>query len=379
MNEITPFVYLTDGLGKPCATTIPALIFRYRCCNHLFLKDYNTRKPRIGRMDPIENHDFYQCIRGLLYTQRLGGGRIQRPKSQQHGICKYYTLQIYCIFCQAITIGVLFRTLFFFVAGVSLDTESLYAYLTISVFINIGVAHLFSFQSYGGIFPFWDSLLAVMPHKFTGNLFRTKIVIHFITAVEICYTIVIYAASAYVILQAHLNPAYIRIAEPWTNTLSHTRISLAVTLVCALPACLSWHSAGAFFMTGTYYLRAGFKDLYETMADDSQIVTRLSMYKSQHLRLSKLTGNLDYILRGMIGTSIVIGTFDMCFLIFTLNSNNDITVLMGSIIILLVSVITLVITAFMSISINAWVCLFNLYFISIYSYILLISCSVYYI
>ena len=316
-------------------------------------------------MEPIESHAFYQCIRGFLYMQRLGGGRIQRPKSQQTGLCTYYALEMYCIFCNMLAIGVLVRVAFFFSDGVSVDTESIYAYLTISMLITSSVAQVVSFYSYGGILSFWDSLLTVMPQKFSGNLFKTRIVLRLMTIFVTFYVIGSYAFGGYFSFQGHLHPVYIRLAKPWTATSTQARISYTVTLACTLPSFISWNSATLFFMTGSYYLRAGFKELYKAMANDSQMVVRLSTYKKLHLRLSQITENLDSTLRGIIGTSLLMAMFDMCIIIFSLNSKNDISIFLGSIAKLYITVATLLVIAVMSISINTWVCLLTSYSICI--------------
>ena len=320
-------------------------------------------------MEPVEEQEFYQCIQGLILIQRLGGGNIQRAKSDQTGLFKYYTFKTYCILCHSLTLGMLLRILFFFIGGVSVDVESIYAYLAMSLFIANCVAQIVSFYAYTQILPFWDSLLAAIPWRFDIDLFRPMIGIRFITSLGVCYVIVLYASSFYFIIQPELDPAYIRIAEPWTDTLTEVRISIIASLIGILPAFISWNSTATFFITAGYYLRAGFMDLYKAMDDDTAMVQRLSTYKIQHLRLSKLTGNLDYILRGMIGASLFMATFDMCFVIFTLSSSNSIFVLVGSIGMLCMAVTIIVIVAVLSISINSWVSaliymlhIFRLYF-----------------
>ena len=312
-------------------------------------------------MEAVEEHGFYQCIQELILIQRLGGGKIQRAKSDQTGLFKYYAFKTYCIVCHSLTLAMLLRILLFFIDGVSVDIESVYAYLAMSLFIANCVAQAVSFYTYAQILPFWDSLLAAIPWRFNIDLFRPMIGIRFITAFGVCYVIVLYASSFYFVIQPELDPAYIRMAEPWTDTSTEARISIIVSLVAILPAFISWNSAATFFMIAGYYLRAGFMDLYKTMDDDPAMVQQLSTYKNQHLRLSKLTGNLDSILRGMIGASLFMATFDMCFVIFALSSSNSIFVLVGSIGMLCMAVITLVIVAAVSISINSWVSALNTY------------------
>ena len=259
--------------------------------------------------------------------------------------------------------------LLFFIGGVSVDVESIYAYLAMSLFIANCVAQVVSFYTYAQILSFWDSLLEAIPLRFNIDLFRPMIGIRFITALGVCYAIVLYASSFYFVIQPELHPAYIRMAEPWTDTSTEAHISIIASLIGILPAFISWNPTATFFITAGYYLRAGFMDLYKAMDDDPAMVQRLSTYKNQHLRLSKLTGNLDYMLRGMIGASLFMATFDMCFVIFTLSSSNSIFVLVGSIGMLCMAVTTIVIgfflcvflnkktviVAVLSISINSWV------------------------
>ena len=92
-------------------------------------------------MEPVEDHDFYQCIRGLLFLQRLGGGRIRRPRPEK-GFFGYYALNIYCILRHALTIGVLIRMIFFFAKEVSVELDSLYAYLTMAYMVTVGVTEV---------------------------------------------------------------------------------------------------------------------------------------------------------------------------------------------------------------------------------------------
>ena len=84
-------------------------------------------------MQPIEEHNFYQCIRWIVYLQRLGGGWIRRNKSEHSGKCEYYSVGIYCILCIAITCCAVIR-LFFFGGNLSVETENLFAYLMIGFF-----------------------------------------------------------------------------------------------------------------------------------------------------------------------------------------------------------------------------------------------------
>ena len=309
---------------------------------------------RESNMEPVEDHDFYQCIRGLLFVQRLGGGRIQRSRPET-GLFGYYALSIYCTLCHVLTIGVLIRMVFFFTNDVSTEPDSLYAYLAMAYMVAVGVTEVVSFYTYNGILSFWDSLLAAIPHRFDINLFKPRVAIQFLTAYVVCYIITLYLSSYCLFLQGDIHPSFMRLAEPWTETLKQARISLTVTFACILPAFISWNSACPFIIVTGYYLRTGFVDLSEAMEDDPKMVTNISTYKNQHLRLCKLTDTLDFILRGTIGTALFHATFDMCFVIFTLRSTDDTVVLVGAIGTLYIAVTTLLIIAVLSISINSWV------------------------
>ena len=81
-------------------------------------------------MQPIEEHDFYQRIRWIVYI--LGGGWIRRNKSEQSGKC----VGIYCMLCIAITCGTVIRLLLFFSGDLSVETENLFAYLIVCFFCS---------------------------------------------------------------------------------------------------------------------------------------------------------------------------------------------------------------------------------------------------
>ena len=325
------------------------------CWTSILLFHLNVSHNGIYRMDPIEYHDFYQCIRGLLCVQKLGGGRIQRTKSEHKSKLKYYSLKIYCMLCTVITFGALLRTIFFFSDGFSVKTDDIFAYLIIVFYITAGATQITSFFVYPEILPFWDSLLSAIPQKLSHNIRRPKVVIQCILAVGIFQIIVLIISSYYFIFRQNPDPAYLRLAVPWTDTLAKARISFLVTFSCVLPAVITWTCSGTFFLTGAYYLRAGFIDLHKAMGDDSEMITNLSTYKQQHLRLSEITETLDSILRAYIGASLSMATFDMCFLIFTLGGNDSMLVLMGSIGVLYMAITTLLAIVLLSISINSWV------------------------
>ena len=162
-------------------------------------------------------------------------------------------------------------------------------------------------------------------------------------------------SAYYFILQPHPGPLYMRLAEPWTDTLTEARISFMVTFASFLQPVLAWSSCVAFFLTGSYYIRTGFIDLYKAMEEDPLLITSFSIYKEKHLHLSELTAKLDCILRGYIGASLSMATFDMCFVIFTLGDTKSFLVLLGSVAILCLALTTISAIAVMSISINSWV------------------------
>ena len=306
-------------------------------------------------MGSVEDHKFYHCIHGLLFVQKLAGGPIQRQKTEHKGKAKYYMLKIYCIVCNLITLGALVRAFLIFEGGFSVKTENLFAYLIISLYTVSGATQIASFFSYQEILPFLDTLISTVPQRINQKLHRSNVVIHCMVAFGVSFLLGITANSYYFILQPDPDPVYVRLAAPWTDTLTEARISFMVTFACFLPAVISWTCCGPFFLTGAYYLRAGFIDLHKAMERDPQMVTNFSTYKEMHLCLSELTARLDHILRGYIGSSLIMATFDMCFLIFTLGDTKSILVLLGSISILFLALVTLLAIALLSISINSWV------------------------
>ena len=305
-------------------------------------------------MEPVEEHDFYHCISGLIYLQILGGGRIQRPISDETGKLKFYAIKSYCILCNIITCAALLRTFLSF-GDFSVETGDLFAYSLIALYLTAAAIQLGSILSYHEILPFWDSILSATPRKFNHNLRRPKIVIWFILFLGVCSIITFIVVALYYIIQPGLDPVFIRLAKPWDNTPTEVRISCMVTLASFVPSSIAWISAFAFFNTGAYYLRAGFIALCTTMEDDLQIIAHLSTYRHQHLRLCKLTATLDEILRTYLGASIVMSTFDMCSVIFTLNDDRRTAVFAGSIFMMGLSFALLLAIALMSISINSWV------------------------
>ena len=311
-------------------------------------------------MQSIAEHDFYQCIRWIVYLQRLGGGWIRRNKSERSRKCEYYSLEIYCILCTAITCGASIRALFFFNGDFSVETGNLFAYLMIIFYVVSGITQITSNLTSHEILPFWDSTLSVIPQKLNTKLTRAKIVIPCILCFGVCFIIAETTIAFYFILRPHPDTVFLLMAEPWTHTWTHTRISFMVTHACFLPALAIWLSSAMFLMTGGYYLRSGFIDLHNAMQDDQEMISHLSIYKHQHTRLSDLTSTLDRICKAYIGTVLAMATFDMCLVIFTLGDDRRGVVLFGSISLLCVTLNTLLIITVMSISINSWVMVLHL-------------------
>ena len=309
-------------------------------------------------MEPVEERDFYYSIRGMLFVLKLCGGRIQRPLSEQTRAWKYYSLNIYCTLCNVITFVALIKLFFVFGGGFSVETGNIFLYLIIALGIAIGAIQLGSILSYHKILPFWDSVIAAMPQKFNQYPRRSKIVLNLLLMLGLVFDITMVTGSYYFILIPDPDHFYMRLAEPWSDTLKASRISVMVTGVCFLPALLAWTFSSLLFLTGAYYLRTGFVDLYKAMDHDPQLITGLSTHRRQHLRLVELTATLDYILRTYIGGTICMAMFDMCFVIFTLGHHNSSLILAGSVFVLLVALITLVATAVISISVNSWVTIF---------------------
>ena len=309
----------------------------------------------IRKMGPVEERDFYYSIRGMLFVLKLGGGRIQRPLSEQTRAWKYYCLNIYCTLCNVITVLAVIKLFFAFGGGFSVETDNIFLYLIIALGITVGATQLGSILSYHKILPFWDSVTAAMPQKFNQFSRGSMIVINLILTLGLMLDITMVTGTYYFILMPDPGRFYMRLAEPWSDTLTASRISAMMTSVCFLPALLTWTFSGLLFLTGAYYLRSGFVDLYKAMDHDPQLITGLSTHRRQHLRLVELTSTLDNILRTCIGGNICMATFDMCFVIFTLGHHNSSLILAGSVLVLLVGLITLVAIAVISISINSWV------------------------
>ena len=306
-------------------------------------------------MELVEDRDFYYSIRGMLFVLKLSGGRIQRPLSEQTRAWKYYSLNIYCTLCNVITVSALIKLFFAFGGGFSVETDNIFLYLIIALGITMGATQLGSIFSYHKILPFWDSVTATMPQKFNQYPRGSMIVINLVLTLGLMLDITMVTGTYYFILLPDPDRFYMRLAEPWSDTLTASRISVILTGACFLPALLAWTFSGLLFLTGAYYLRTGFIDLYKAMDHDQQLITGLSTHRRKHLRLVELTSILDDILRTYIGGNICMAMFDMCFVIFTLGHHNSSLILAGSVFMLLVALITLVAIAVISISIDSWV------------------------
>ena len=267
---------------------------------------FKTRRSEyLRKMGPIEDHRFYRCIRGLIHVQKLCGVPIQRHSRKAN----YYILKIYCTLCNLFTIGALVRTIFFFKDGISVKTDNLFAYLIIALYMASGATQIASFFSYQEVLPFWDSLISTVPQRFNQCLHKPKVVINCILAFGLCFLMAQTISAYYFILQPHPDPLYMRLAEPWTDTLTEARISFMVTFASFLQPVLAWSSCVAFFLTGSYYIRAGFIDLYKAMEDyqllhlQRKTFTSLWTYRKAGLHLMGIYwskpkyGNVWHVLR----------------------------------------------------------------------------------
>ena len=133
-------------------------------------------------MIPIEDHDFYHCIRLLLYVQKLAGGRIQRPKSEHVGKAKYYILNVYWISCNIITFGAMIRAFFLAKDGFSVETDNLFAYLIITFYISSGTTQITSYFSYRKIHSFLDFMIFTILRRFNHKCQKPMVLIHSMVA-----------------------------------------------------------------------------------------------------------------------------------------------------------------------------------------------------
>ena len=81
----------------------------------------------------------------------------------------------------------------------------------------------------------------------------------------------------------------------------------------------------------------------------------ISLVQREHMFLSQMTRKLDDILWGYIGASMIMCTFDMCFVIFTLCDSHSTLVTVESVALLWMALTTMAAIVLFSISINTWV------------------------
>ena len=319
-----------------------------------FLYQFNLKS------NPVENHPFYHCIRPLLLLQKIGGGWIHRPLTPTNEKYQYYAFQMYCIFWELITICASIRIAFTFKKGVSINTENILVIMQVAFYVTASISQFASFFNYRQVLSFWDGLVHLQPQRFNDQLRWPKVIIWALTILVICQLTTIDASTSYFIMKSDPDSIYMNLAEPWTGSVKEARVAFVTTRICFLPSCITWLCGGHFFEVAAYYLRCGFKDLQGHMANDTQVVSQLATYKREHMRLSQMTGDLDDILWGYTGASIIMCTFDMCFVIFALRNSHSTLGTAGSVAILWMTLYTMAIIVLFSISINTWVSSYTL-------------------
>ena len=212
-----------------------------------------------------------------------------------------------------------------------------------------------SYFKYRNILLFWDGMVHSFPLKFNSHLRRPKAIILVINITMMCLMFVRYNTEFYWIFKPEAGSASMKLAEPWTGNVLEARVAYVVTAICFLSAFSTWVSAGLLFTVAVYYLIWEFMDLHRLMCDDTQLVMQLTLHKRRHLCLSQMVGDLDDILWGYIGTSMIMCTFDMCFVISALHESQRSYEIMGFVALLSVLFLTLGILVVPSISINTWV------------------------
>ena len=304
----------------------------------------------------VENHPFYHCIRPLLLLQKISGGWIHRPLVTPNDNYQYYAFKIYCVSLGLITIGALIRTAFIFDNDVSMNTENMLIFMQGSVYVTACISQIASYFKYRKILSFWDNIVHIYPEKFNIQHGRPTGIMWAIIIMTLCILSGIVSHEFYFILKPNPDPAYIRLSEPWTGSVTEARVAYMITTLCLLPAYITWMSACLLFMVAVYYLRWGFRNLHQLMTESTQLVNQLASHKRQHMHLSQMTEELDDILWGHIGASMTTCTFDLCLLIFTLHGSHRMADIMGSITLLIMALSTMSIIAVLSISVNTWVC-----------------------
>ena len=228
-------------------------------------------------------------------------------------------------------------------------------FMQVSLLVTTGICQLTSYFQYKKVLPFWDNLLQFYLQKFNCQLRRPKVLIRVIIIATICYATLSVGAGCYQFFKSDPGEAYIKLAEPWSENIKEARIAYMVSIAYFLPPYINWASARILFVVATYYLRWGFKDLHNTMASDTLLVNQMASHKRAHMRLSQMTGDLDDILWGYNGASIVMCTVDLCLVIYTLHYTKGFMEFGGSIMLLFMAVITMSIITALSLSINTWV------------------------
>ena len=142
---------------------------------------------------------------------------------------------------------------FYFDGGFSIETDNILANLIIVLYMAIGLTQLASIFTYHEILPFWDSFLSTIPDRLSRYLFPAKVVIQFIRACDVIYIAAIYVSGCYIITRPDPEPVYIRLAKPWTTTLTEARIPYGVTLLCLLPASVMWTSCSLLWQVHIIY------------------------------------------------------------------------------------------------------------------------------
>ena len=314
-----------------------------------FLHQFNFKQ------NPVENHPFYHCIQPLLLLQKIGGGWIHRPLTSTNEKFQYYAFQMYCIFWGLITICTSIRIPFTFKKGISVNTENILTIMQVSFYVTTCMSQFASFFKYRQILSFWDGLVHLYPQRFNDGLRWQKYIIWVLTITAICQLTAMVASALYFILKADPDPIYIKLAEPWTGSAKEARVAFLTATISLFPSYITWICAGHLFVVSSYYLRWGFKDLQGRMTHETQLLNQLSLYKREHMFLSQMTRKLDDILWGYIGASMIMCTFDMCFVIFTLRDSHTTLGTIGSVVVLWMSLSTMTIIVLFSISINTWV------------------------
>ena len=300
----------------------------------------------------LESHPFYQCIKPLIVLQKVAGGWIHRPLKTSAAKLSSCAFLLYCLFWQLITIGIVIRCLFFFTGDVFMQRGDMFIYLQVSMYVATSICQILSIFKYGKILPFWESLIYVCALKFSGKLICPKAIIWIMVICLVSSLFLVSTVCSYLIWRSEPEPLLLQLAQPWSDR-EVAKTVVTIAMYSFLPPCVTWLGANMFFLLATYYLCSGFRRLQGTMELDLQLPTDLSLYKKQHLQLSKLADMLDEILRGFIGATVAKSAFDLCFVIFTLHESHHVTEIIASVIILIVAVSSMATITVLSIVIHS--------------------------